>query len=88
MNTLQSPPVLMGLKVTLTSGKVLSVVPVSGQAPEEALEQALTRQGSPPVEKVEEQYYDPSRKERFFYRPWQAVFPHPIRPAAQADRPP
>ncbi len=48
MNTLQSPPVLMGLKVTLTSGKVLSVVPVSGQAPEEALEQTLKRQGFPP----------------------------------------
>lgn len=79
MNTLESPQ-LMGLKVTLTGGRVLSVVPVSGQAPEEALEQALTRQGSPPVEKVEEQYYDPSRKERFFYRPWEGILPGPHPP--------
>lgn len=67
----------MGLKVTLTSGKVLSVVPVSGQAPEEALEQALKRQGFPPVEKVEVQYYDPTRKERFFYQPGKASFQDP-----------
>jgi len=31
----------MGLKVTLQGGKVLSVVPVEGQTPEEALEGAL-----------------------------------------------
>jgi hypothetical protein len=71
----------MGLKVTLTSGKVLSVVPVSGQAPEEALEQTLKRQGfPPPVEKVEVQYYDPTRKERFFYRPWEDALPGPHPP--------
>lgn len=86
MNTLESPQ-LMGLKVTLAGGRVLSVVPVSGQAPEEALEQALTRQGSPPVEKVEEQYYDPSRKERFFYRPWQGDFVYAKEAAAPESEP-